>query len=192
MIEDLLHRFDEVLAFRDTLDAETDRGCALMSAAYLDSQLEELIRANLVDDNKTADELLAQSKPLASFSSRIDLAYLLGCIGKMVHRDLHLIRKIRNDFGHTSTPLDFTHAPIAARCREMYHCFRKDDAHPRKRFTNTVLSVLACVHGQNQLSKRPTVKTDIPITPESREALRKSTDTILAIIEQLKPNEPTT
>ena len=176
MNEDLLPKFDEVQAFRDTLDAETDRGCALMSAAYLDSQLEELIRASLVDDSKIADEFLSQSKPLASFSSRIDLAFLLGRIGKMVHRDLHLIRKIRNDFGHTSTPLDFTHPPIAARCREMYHCFREDDAHPRKRFTNTVLVVLACVHGPTQLSKRPKVMTDIPITPESREAMRKSTD----------------
>jgi hypothetical protein len=192
MIDELLPRFDDVLAFRDTLDPETDRGCALMAAAYLDSQLEELIRASIVDDADVADELLSQSKPLATFSSRIDLAYLLGHIGKMVRRDLHLIRKIRNDFGHTSTPLDFTHPPIAARCREMYHCFRQGGDPPRKRFTNTVLGVLACIHAPLHCCKRPTVKPDLPITAEYREAMRKSTEAMLAIVERLKCDEPKT
>src|SRR5215471_683584 len=103
---------DDVLRFRETLDAETDRGCALMAAAYLASLLEKLIRASLIGDIKKADELLGVSKPLGSFSSRIDLAHLLGHIGKSEHRDLQLIRKIRNDFGHTSNPLDFSHPPI--------------------------------------------------------------------------------
>ncbi len=185
-LDEIVPRLDEVVAFRETLDAETDRGCALMSAAYLDSQLEQLIRVSIVDDEDVADELLSQSKPLSSFSSRIDLAYLLGHVGKNVRRDLHLIRKIRNDFGHTSSPLDFGHPPIAARCREMYHCFLADADPPRKRFTNTVISILAFIHGPIRFSNRPPLKSDVPMTPERRKRVLGSVDAIGEAIEQRK------
>jgi DNA-binding MltR family transcriptional regulator len=117
-----------------------------MAAAYLDSQLTELLRRSFVDDPSIADELLGQSKPLGTFSSRIDLAYALGLIEKSVHRDLHLIRKIRNDFGHVPTPIEFDHPPIAGRCRELTHIYYEPDVSPRKRFLNTVMGVLASVH----------------------------------------------
>lgn len=182
-------RFEEVATFRNTLNAESDRGCALMSAAYLDSQLEELLRVNFIADSKVADELLAQSKPLSTFSSRIDLAYLLGRIGKMAHRDLHLIRKIRNEFGHTSAPLDFNHPAIAARCRELYYCIREVDVAPRKRFTNTVLGVLACIHGATQHTSQPEVATDVEITPRLVEKVRKTADVVMSVLERLNLNK---
>jgi DNA-binding MltR family transcriptional regulator len=177
-------RFEEVMTFRETLDGETDRGCALMAAAYLDSQLEELVRTSFVDDSKAADELLGVSKPLGSFSARIDIAHLLGHIGKKVHRDLHLIRKIRNDFGHTSTPLDFHHPPIQARCRELYHSFLKEDASPRKRFTNAVLGLLACIHVSIYNTKRPKVRADI--NPDYKEPTRKKTESLLSQLKRLR------
>ena len=70
MTQKLSQKFPEVWTFRGTLEAETDRGCALMAAAYLDSQLEELIRASLIADTRATDELLGVSKPLGTFSSR--------------------------------------------------------------------------------------------------------------------------
>src|SRR5262249_32748525 len=57
--------------------------------------------------------------PLATFSARIDMAYLLGLIPDNVRRELHLIRKIRNDFAHSSENLDFNNEAIANRCREL-------------------------------------------------------------------------
>src|SRR5690242_19486358 len=121
MTGDPFARLDEGVAFRHTLDHETDRGCALMAASYVDSQLDELLRKRFVKDLDVADNLLGQAMPLASFSARIDSAYALGLIGPRVRRDIHLIRKIRNEFGHNPTLIDFGHAPIEARCREMYH-----------------------------------------------------------------------
>jgi hypothetical protein len=40
-----------VQKLRESLTPETDRGCALMSAAFLDERLMELIKANLVNDD---------------------------------------------------------------------------------------------------------------------------------------------
>src|SRR6266496_4785038 len=186
----ILRRVEEVWRFRQTPDAESDRGCALMAAAYLDSQLEELIRMSLVADNKAVDELLGVSKPLGTFSSRIDLAYLLGHFSKNAHRDLELIRKIRNEFGHTPTPLDFTHPPIQARCKELYHSFLKDDA-PRKRFTNTVLGLLAWIHGAMYKSKRPKLHVDIDAEyTQFKAAILKAfetnpTETLVSYLEKL-------
>ena len=166
---------DDVIRFRGTLDAETDRGCALMAAAYLDSLLEKLIRASLIADTKKADELLGKSKPLGTFSSRIDLAHLLGHISKSEHRDLQLIRKIRNVFGHTSNPLDFRNPPIQARCRELYHSFLKEDARPRRRFTNAVVGLAARIRVYIYYTERPKIRADL--NPDYKEAVRKIAET---------------
>lgn len=139
-------RFDEVMEFRSSLSPETDRGCALMAAAFLDSELELLIRSCVVDDRGVSDEVLGQAKPLGTFSSRIDVAYLLGLISLGARRDLHLIRKIRNEFGHVHHPLSFTDQAIASRCRELSFSLRDERDPPRKRFISSAVGVLAIIH----------------------------------------------
>lgn len=84
-------RFDDVMQFRSSLSPETDRGCALMAASFLDSELGDLLRSYVVDDRSVADEVFGQAKPLGTFSSRIDAAYLLGLISANARRDLHLL-----------------------------------------------------------------------------------------------------
>jgi hypothetical protein len=79
---------DAAIEFRATLNSETDRGCALMAAAYLDDRLVDLLKSHFVDDDNRADELLGQSKPLGTFFSRIDLAYLPGLVSPDEHRAL--------------------------------------------------------------------------------------------------------
>lgn len=146
-----------------------------MAAAYLDSLLETLIRASLIADTKKADELLGVSRPLGTFSSRIDLAHLLGHISKSEHRDLQLIRKIRNDFGHTSNPLDSSHPPIQARCRELYYSFLKEDTPPRRRFTNAVVGLAARIHVYIYYTESPKVRADL--NPDYKKAVRKISET---------------
>jgi DNA-binding MltR family transcriptional regulator len=105
MCQEPVPDFDSALEFRTTLNPETDRGCALMAAAYLDERLGEFMKGYFVDDSKVADDLLEQSRPLGTFSSRIDMAYALGLISEEEHRGLHPIRRIRNDFGHVAQPI---------------------------------------------------------------------------------------
>lgn len=149
-----LETFDKRLApkaqaafeFRSTLNAETDRGCALMAAAYLDDQLGELLRAYLVDDSKTADELFGPLAPLGTFSSRIDLAYMLGLVGPHARRELHLIRKIRNEFGHKYKPMTFEDPGIKSRCSGFKAYSLLPAGTARGNFTRTVMGILAVLH----------------------------------------------
>jgi DNA-binding MltR family transcriptional regulator len=136
----------EVMDFRKSLNVETDRGCALMAAAFLDSELDRLLRSLLVEDGQIINELLGQGKPIGTFSSRIDLCFLLGLISPLSRRDFHLVRKIRNVFGHTHLPIGFDDQSIANRCRELTHHLRDSSDPPRKLFISSAVGLLAIVH----------------------------------------------
>jgi hypothetical protein len=146
MKSDPFPKLGQVVRFRKTLNAETDRGCALMAAAYLDEQLKNLISKRLVSNKKVQEKIFDARGPLGTFSSRIDFAYLLGLIGPRAQRDLHLIRNIRNSFGHTSRPLTFEEPSIANRCKELYYDAFSDLLAPRKKFIRVVLGVLGVIH----------------------------------------------
>jgi DNA-binding MltR family transcriptional regulator len=103
----------------DELEAQTDRGMAIIGAAYLEERLTEAIRSRFVSENEQADELLSYKGPLGTFGAKIDAAYAFGLIGEVTRRDLHLIRYIRNDFAHTVEPVSFNTDSIANRCREI-------------------------------------------------------------------------
>ncbi|HXX21704.1 MAG TPA: hypothetical protein VEO19_00985 [Terriglobia bacterium] len=111
------------MAFRLYLDLmkETDRACALMAAEYCSAKLSDVLSAAFVDDKKVVKKILGDDPyaPLGTFSSRIDLAYLVGLVSKTAHRELHLIRKIRNRFAHEYAPLTFEDPRIANWCREL-------------------------------------------------------------------------
>ena len=139
-------------AFRATLDEETDRGCALMAAAFLDTELSSLLKRRFVDDPRPVADLLRSSGPLGTFSSRIDLAYLLGLIGARVKRDLHLIRKIRNDFAHVHEPLSFESTNIRNRCSELA-LTPFDGATPRQQFTFSATSSAGFIHSATDAIK---------------------------------------
>jgi DNA-binding MltR family transcriptional regulator len=138
--------FDAALAFRLTLSPETDRGCALMAAAYLDSRLGEWLALYFVDDPKVANKLLSQEGPLSTFSSRIELAYLLGLLSPRESQALNLIRKIRNEFAHIPEPTSFGHQKIASWCKSLEALgFYKRGNH-RAMFTGAVMMVLAAIN----------------------------------------------
>jgi DNA-binding MltR family transcriptional regulator len=138
---------DVVLQLRNTLGEESDKGCALTAGAFLESELGRLLRQFVVNDEKTADALLEGTGGLATFSSRIDMCYLLGMIGPVARRDLHLIRKIRNDFAHTAAPSSFETESAAARCRELSHAGQDERLSSRDRFMRATMGLAAAIHG---------------------------------------------
>lgn len=129
------------LRFRRALSAETDRGAALYAAAFLDARLEALLRCFFVEREKVADDLLTGTGGLSTFSARIDLAILLGLASHSTWRDLHLIRRIRNDFAHHPEAIDFSHDPVASRCRGLGHTPLVDAGRPRPRYVQAVMGV---------------------------------------------------
>lgn len=179
-------KFEEVFAFRSSLTGETDRGCALMAAAYLSDQLEKLLRSLFVVDQQAVDELFEPFGPAGSFSARIDLACACGLLPKPAYDDLHLIRKIRNDFGHVAEPLTFDEPAIADRCQALQHSVLEAKARSRAKFTNAALGVCAVIHAITYTTSHRAVPRDVVWDEKEKPRVRELANKFAAeIIERL-------
>jgi DNA-binding MltR family transcriptional regulator len=100
-------------SFLREFQQETDRAAAVLAVAYLDNRLAKLLRSKFVSQHKLIDSLFDGQGGLSSFSAKISLAFAVGLISLPTAEDLHLIRKIRNDFAHKPHSLSFQ-APLIA------------------------------------------------------------------------------
>jgi DNA-binding MltR family transcriptional regulator len=129
-------------AFRMALVRESDRGCALFAAAYLDKALRDLLKSCLVKHRKLDEEIFGSQSPLGSFSSRIKLAYYLGKIAPSERKDLDGIRLIRNDFAHHAELLSFEDQSIRDRCGNLTHNWRETETSARTKFNAAVSALM--------------------------------------------------
>lgn len=95
---------------------QTDRGAALIAVAYLEERLTDAIKARLIRDEKLEGRFFKGAGPLASFSAKIDLGFMLGIYENDIQRILHTLRRIRNEFAHRTEPLDFSAQRIRGLC----------------------------------------------------------------------------
>ena len=108
-------------AFNNILRRESERGSVIVSAALMDEALEQLLKAKLVPSAERNDELFTGSyAPLSTFSAKIDFAYRVGVIGLNLRSSLHLIRKLRNDFAHSSMRINFDSQQVHNRIQELF------------------------------------------------------------------------
>jgi DNA-binding MltR family transcriptional regulator len=170
-----LPHLDRVVEFRESLNPETDRGCGVAAPAFIDEELKVLLKSVLADESKIIELAFSQSGPLASFSARIDFGLLMGLLSRAAWRDLHIIRRIRNDFAHSAKPLSFEDDAIRSRCSELSFSLREKDASPRQHFTSAVCAVLACIHGSLSKARRPVIPSDQLLSNEKKVALRAKT-----------------
>ena len=106
--------------YLDLLNKESDRGKVLISTGFLEEHLKEILLAFMLDVPQAEELLDGGNAPLATFSSRITACYALGLISKEEHDDLHLLRRIRNDFAH-DIHTSFETQSVINRCRELKH-----------------------------------------------------------------------
>jgi DNA-binding MltR family transcriptional regulator len=106
----------EFMVFLDKLKAESDRGMVLISTGYIEEQLKKILLAYFVDDPALRSLVEGGSAPLGAFSARITTSYALGLISKAEHDDLHILRRIRNDFAH-NIHASFETQSIMDRCK---------------------------------------------------------------------------
>jgi DNA-binding MltR family transcriptional regulator len=137
----------EIMSFRTSITDETDRGAVLMSAAYLDDKLRQLIERKLVQDKKILRRAFEFNGALGSFSARIDFAYLLGIIPKNAQCDLHTIRAIRNQFAHYAAPLSYEDEKIKPLCQKLVFHGVKDAASAGAKYRRSVMGLLSVFTG---------------------------------------------
>jgi hypothetical protein len=105
--------------FLSTFNTESDRGAALVAASMLDDRLQEIITAFLVECSASKDLISGFNAPLGTFSSRASAAMALGLIQENEFKEITLIRKIRNEFGHGWEPLTFESEMVAVHARKL-------------------------------------------------------------------------
>ncbi len=135
------------------LEEQTDRGAAIIGAAYLEDRLAEAIKTRLVSDfgaityksGRLEERIFRGQGPLGTFGAKIDLAYALGMLGENSHRDAHLIRSIRNDFAHIAEKTRFSTPKIKNQCgalwlpaNMLWPGTKKPPAEPREQYLRTV------------------------------------------------------
>lgn len=99
---------------------ESDRAAGIVAVAMLDEALHDLFAGRLLPPLKPANSLLEGNRaPIGTFSVRIDAAHQLGFISTEMARDLHLMRKIRNDFSHHAQQVTFDTPSAKDRVKEL-------------------------------------------------------------------------
>ncbi|WP_068878670.1 MULTISPECIES: MltR family transcriptional regulator [unclassified Phenylobacterium] len=106
------YRSENQLEILKAFETDTDRAVAIVSASMIERALEDALVVRLRQDATIIDRMFQVSGPLGSFSSKIDLAYLTGMIGREAHQDLIRIKNVRNRFAHDTEIKDFESAPI--------------------------------------------------------------------------------
>jgi DNA-binding MltR family transcriptional regulator len=120
-----------------------------MAAAYLDGELEKFIKAKLVNNERVIKDLFSPNGSLGSFSARIDFAYLLGLISDRTRANLHLLRKIRNDFAHIVSRISFQTSSISSRCNQLKGLGISKISNPRLKFIRSMMNIAAEIQGSS-------------------------------------------
>jgi len=155
--ERLRPHLEEVEGWLEKMVPVFARGTAILSVAYLERELENLLKAFLVDDIALADELLSGFGPLATFNARIETGFAIGLISEQERRNLQLIRKIRNRFAHMPLEVSFETPEIRDRCMELqppppiagFFTTSNDDPHGKFHNTFTFLLWVLILRRQN-------------------------------------------
>lgn len=86
----------------------------------MEEVLEDLLKARLISSPEKKGTLFGAYAPLSTFAAKIDVAYGVGVIGLATLRSLHLIRKLRNDFAHSSLRITFESDDVQNKLRELF------------------------------------------------------------------------
>jgi hypothetical protein len=139
-----VHRRHSAVIADITSSTQTDRGVAIIGAAFVDLVLLEAITTRLARrDAKLIKELFEDRGPLQPFGARIDLGYALGIYGRGVYRDLKAIKDIRNAFAHAAEDIDFATAEVSRQANalnltKIKYAGRSPPTTPRTRYVHAL------------------------------------------------------
>ncbi|WP_305825787.1 MltR family transcriptional regulator [Massilia brevitalea] len=151
-IKQLREEFSQVL---HGINSESDRGCALFAAAYLDKALAELLRSRMIQDKRLDEDIFSSQAPLGTFSSRIKLTYYMGMITVEERKGLDTVRSIRNHFAHHPDVAQFSDQMIRDKCLNLFPQEMAGGLNtPRLRFVGAIAFLLGKIQGSMLESKK--------------------------------------
>jgi DNA-binding MltR family transcriptional regulator len=103
------------------IEQQTDRGAAIIGAAYVDLVLREAITARMLSVPDVITLLFENRGPLQDFGARIQIGVALGVYGRRAYKDLCIIKDIRNAFAHSAEAMDFTRVDVARLCTSLWY-----------------------------------------------------------------------
>lgn len=184
---------EEHAKFVAALRQETDRGCALFAAAYIDNALKHLLSASLVDFHTKEADLFEHNGPLGTFSGRTKIAFYIGKISASCRRDIDTIRKIRNDFAHSADPLTFENEAISQRCRNLRYSFQATDSRPRAHYTAAVSGLMAFLDAERLRATAIAEKADDSpseqLKANTRERVEELKDDLIAALHRISEDQ---
>lgn len=105
------------------LKNDSDRGAALVLAAFVEEELELCLQRHFITTTAAYRDrmkrLFRPSGPLGSFSVKIDVGWLMGAFGKDAQKDLVRVKDIRNAFAHQVEVHTFDHPAISGICASL-------------------------------------------------------------------------
>lgn len=164
--------FAEYHAMINEIIEQTDRAAAIVAFAYLDEILTEVVQSHFYNYKHRGEDirktLFKGAGPLATFSARRRLAYLLGLFGPKTFADLERIAQIRNEFAHTRLVRTFKSQRIRNLCEALttpiFGDFEPDDeiiklnpklSKARSRYVNTIFTLCGTLRALSRHSLPP-------------------------------------
>lgn len=142
-------------------ERQTDRGVAIVGAAYVDLVLRQNITEKFVVQDEGLMNLLFENRgPLQDFGSRIEVAYALGVCGRAAYEDLKRIKNIRNAFAHSAEALDFLHPDIERLCSQLWYpkrisvTNRPNPEKPREQYVRAISLLTDLLHSDSLRRQR--------------------------------------
>jgi len=99
----------------EVIGSESPRTTAIVLGAELDLALRDILESYFLPPNSVSQKygsLFGPDEAAGSFSARIEVAYRAGLIPDWCQAELHVIRKVRNEFAHQATGFSFTDSPV--------------------------------------------------------------------------------
>src|SRR5271170_3163158 len=90
----------DVAGALEELKTSGDRAAAIVAATLVEEHLIGAPKACLHRNQKVTNDFFRISGPVGTFVARIDLAFLVGVFGAAAHRELLIIKEVRNLFAH--------------------------------------------------------------------------------------------
>lgn len=155
---------------RGLVEAESDRGCALIGGAIAENALEAIIKTSFDFNSRSkVEDLFRTEGPLRGFSTKIKVAHAFDLIDTSIKSDLDRIREIRNAFAHSRKILKFDTDAVKRACAGFSNEFPlsgyPDDflKKPRVQFIGAVVGLIKVGTMMFHLSSKNR-KISIPVT----------------------------